>query len=89
MMGCVPAARVEVLNVAVPSPDRPVVPRRALPSLKDTVPVGMPESEVTVAVKTTVSPMVEGFLDEVSEVVVAVAEFTVKAPVVEAAAKFA
>ena len=39
------------------------------PSLKVTVPVGVPDAAVTVAVNVTLSPKVEGFLLDVSAVV--------------------
>src|SRR5437870_4253674 len=42
------------------------------PSKKVTVPVGVPEAELTVAVNVTVTPGADGFCDEPSTVVVAV-----------------
>ena len=44
------------------------VPSVVVPSLKVTVPVGVPPVEVTVAVKVTAAPKVDGFRDEASEV---------------------
>lgn len=46
-------------------------PRLFVPSRKVTVPVGVPDEAVTVAVKVTVCPLVEGFRDDVSDVAVA------------------
>ena len=43
------------------------VPRVAVPFLNVTVPPGDPAPEVTVAVKVTAVPCVEGFLDEATE----------------------
>ena len=40
------------------------------PSLKVTVPVGVPPEEVTVAVKVTATPYVDGFREEATAVVV-------------------
>ena len=51
-MECVPRANVEVVKVALPLLSVPV-PRVVDPSLKVTVPVGVPPLEVTVAVKVT------------------------------------
>jgi hypothetical protein len=67
-----PAARAEVLNVAVPELIAPV-PRVTSPFLKVTVPVA---PLVTVAVKVTVSPAVLG-LAELTSVVVDAAWLTV------------
>ena len=51
-MECVAIDSVEVLNVALSLLSVPV-PSVAAPSLKVTVPVGVPPVEVTVAVKVT------------------------------------
>jgi hypothetical protein len=51
-------------------------PSVIVPFLKVTLPVGVPPTEVTVAVKVTAAPNVEGFKDDVSAVEV-VACFTV------------
>lgn len=66
-MECVPTVRVEVLNVALPLLRVPV-PNVVEPFLKVTVPVGVPPLEVTVAVKVTDLPEVDGLREEVSEV---------------------
>ena len=55
-------------NDALP-PLRATVPRELTPSKNCTVPVG-PEEGLTVAVKDTCCPSVEGFSDDVSVVVV-------------------
>ena len=58
---------VEVANVALPLLSV-TVPRLVVPSLKVTVPVGVPPGEVTVAVKVTDAPEVEGFREEPTDV---------------------
>ena len=66
-----PAARVEVVNVAVPLV-RVAVPRLAAPSRKVTVPVGVPApgaTALTVAVKVTDWPNVDGLVEEATVVV--------------------
>ena len=67
--------KVEVLNVALLLLNVPV-PNVVEPALKVTVPVGVPPDEVTVAVKVTDWPKVDGFTDDVSDVEV-LAAFTV------------
>ena len=65
--------RLEVVRLALP-PLRVAVPRELEPSLKVTVPVGVPlpgAAAATVAVKVTDWPKTEGFADDVTEVVVA------------------
>jgi hypothetical protein len=67
-----PTASVVVLNVATPllftaTFDASVV----APSANATVPAGVPAMEVTVAVKVTDCPNVEGFGEEVTVVAVA------------------
>src|SRR5258708_29333980 len=67
-----PPARVAMLNVASPAPCNVADPIVAAPSLKVTVPVGMPDPvDVTVAVNVTACPNIEGFGEEVSVVEVA------------------
>ena len=63
MIECDPPASVEMLNVAFPLLIVPV-PSVVLPSLNVTVPVAA--NGVTVAVKVTELPYVEGFDEEVS-----------------------
>jgi hypothetical protein len=70
---CEAVASVDVLKVAVPLLTVPV-PSVALPSMNVTVPVA-PEG-VTVAVKATAAPYVDGFRDETTATV-AFALFTV------------
>src|SRR5437588_790965 len=63
---CAPTARALVLKLAE-APDSVPVPRVPAPSLKVTVPVGVPEPgelAVTVAVKVTDWPNTEGFAEE-------------------------
>src|SRR5436853_522069 len=75
-MLCVPTLRLLVAQVAVrmlPEPVSPTVAQPAIeaaPSLKFTVPVGV--VPVTVAVKVTLAPTVDGFGALASVVVVAV-----------------
>ena len=67
-----PTDSVDVENVATP-PLRVPVPSTAEPSMKLTVPVGVPlpgDVAFNVAVKVTFSPYTEGFNEEVSFVVV-------------------
>ena len=66
-MACAATLSAEVLKVAVPL-DRVPEPRVAAPSLKVTVPLAV-EGE-TAAVSVMFWPNVEGFAEEVSEVVV-------------------
>ena|SRR5438128_1715774 len=73
MVLCVPTARLEVVNVAVPPLNVPV-PSVVEPSLNVTVPLGLPEPVlVTVAVKITDWPNTDPLGKELSVVVVAVA----------------
>src|SRR6058998_3627851 len=68
-----PTASVLVTNVAWPEPFRVPVPRVLEPSLKVTVPVGVPAPglfAVTVAVKVTGCPDTDGWSEEVRPVVV-------------------
>ena len=71
-MLCVPELSEEVVKlalcvVALTGP----VPRTVAPSLKVTVPLGEPPNAgVTVAVKVTLCPCVEGFSDEAKALVV-------------------
>lgn len=64
-----PAAKVDVLSVAFPLLSVPV-PRVVLPFLNVTVPVAA--DGVTVAVKVTEEPYVDGFADDARVVVVEV-----------------
>src|SRR2546425_10540052 len=72
-MACEPTASVLVTNVAWPEPSRVPVPRVLEPSLKVTVPVGVPAPglfAVTVAVKVTDCPDTEWRSEEGTPVVV-------------------
>ena len=74
---------VEVLNVATPEPFSVPVPSVVAPSLKVTVPVGVPVEEgelsVTVAVNVTEAPEQDGLAEEATAVDV-LALFTVSVP---------
>jgi hypothetical protein len=64
-----PKANAEVVSVAFPRLRLPV-PSRVAPSLKATVPVGVPEvAGFTVAVKVTAWPDFDGFTEDTTEVV--------------------
>ena len=69
----VPTGRSAFVNVAVPPTERVPLPRSVPPCLKRTVPVGVPEPDVTVAVKVTGCMKMEGFAEVVSVVIVAFA----------------
>ena len=74
-----PTASALVVNVAWPEPSRMPVPRVLDPSLKVTVPVGVPAPglfAVTVAVKVTDCPDTDGLAEELTDVAV-LAFFTV------------
>ena len=60
-MECEATDRDDVENVATPPALRVPVPIVVAPSRKVTVPVGVPPGPVTVAVKVTDWPKVEGF----------------------------
>ena|SRR6516165_5949559 len=68
-MEWLPNARVLEARVALPLLSVPV-PSVVAPSLKVTVPVGVPPLDMTLAVKVTDTPNVEGSSDEATEVVV-------------------
>jgi hypothetical protein len=74
VMVCVPAVNAEVLTCAVPL-DKVIVPSDAPLSVNATVPVGAPPPlvGVTVAVKVTEFPYVDGLDDDVIPVVVGAA----------------
>src|ERR1700723_1799990 len=74
VMECVPWASVADETAAAPAAIVTGVPICVAPSKKVNVPVMVPAvAEVTVAVNVTLAPVVEGFSDEVTEVVVAAA----------------
>ena len=68
-MALLPTGNVVVVNVATP-PLRVPVPITVLPFMKFTVPVGVYLGAVTVAVKVTDCPDVDGLTEEVTVVVV-------------------
>jgi hypothetical protein len=70
VIDCVPAWNVDVPKVAAPSMSVPF-PKCKVPLTNETVPAGVPEMLLTVAVNVTASPAIEGFGDEVTAVVVA------------------
>ena len=86
MIVSVPALNVEVLKEAAPL-NRDTVPSVFVPFLKVTLPVGVPFEELTVAVKVTDCPNVEGFKLENSAVVVGT-PFTVCTSTLEVLAKW-
>jgi hypothetical protein len=68
---CDPTDSEGVMNTAVPNAFNGDDPRTVLPSLKVTVPAGIPPvDEITVAVKVTACPTDEGLTEDVSVVVV-------------------
>jgi hypothetical protein len=72
-----PTARVVVLNAACPLPFTATFEASVVaPSVKVTVPVGMPAPDVTVAVNVTDCPNVDGLGAELTEVEVAAAGTT-------------
>lgn len=81
-MVCAPTASAEVVNEAAPVESSVAVPMLEAPSRKVTVPVGVPEVALTVAVKVTVCPKTVGFLEE-TRAIVAPAVFTVKVAAVD------
>ena len=69
-MLCVPAARLDVVKAATP-PLSDGVPRTVVPSVNVTMPVGfVPDCGVTVAVKITGCPVLEGLRLEITAVLV-------------------
>ena len=60
-MECAPTLSVVVAKVAWPAVRVTGAPRLVTPSLNCTVPEGVPEPEVTVAVKLTDWPVTDGF----------------------------
>src|SRR5689334_18836503 len=68
VMVCVATLRLEVMNVAVPADSVTALPSATPPSLNVTVPVA--SEGLTVAVKVTAAPKVEGLSDDMSVVVV-------------------
>lgn len=63
-----PTGNAEVVKVATPLPLRVPVPSKVAPDLKVTVPLGVAVAELTVTVKITNCPEVDGFEDELIEV---------------------
>jgi len=70
---CVPAERVDVVRVARELAFNMPVPRVEEPSIKVTVPPAVPEpAGLTVAVNVTDCPAMDGFLDDATDVLVAI-----------------
>ena len=68
---CVPAVKDEVLNVATPLAFKAIGAPRFVPlSLNCAVPLGVPAPDVTVAVKVTLWPKLDGFTEASSAVAV-------------------
>lgn len=61
MTRCAPALRLLVLNVAKPLAFSAALPRVTVPSLKVTVPAGVPKAPLTLAASATVRPKLAGF----------------------------
>ena len=70
-MLCTATLRSEVTKVALPETSVPV-PMAAAPSKKVTVPLGVPEPLLTVAVNVTGFPNTAGFCDEATDMLVAI-----------------
>jgi hypothetical protein len=71
-----PVVKVELVNVARP-PLREAIPSTVVPSLKVTVPLGVPMAGATadtVAVSVTGWPTMEGFADDARVIVVVLVE---------------
>jgi len=79
---CEPPLSINVVMVAFPFPSSDCVPIELAPSLKVTLPVGVPALEATVAVNVTVCPKSDGFGSDVN-VVVVLAGLTVWVSVIE------
>lgn len=71
MRECCPGVRAEVERMATPEALSAAEPRVAAPSLKMTVPVGVPEAEpTTVAIRVIEAPAMDGLtLDVIAAVV--------------------
>src|SRR5215470_6728682 len=71
-MACAPAASIEKLRAAVPFVSA-TTPNVAVPSLKFTLPVGVPPAcDVTVVVKVTDSLKLDGLTEDIIAVVVTI-----------------
>lgn len=80
-MAWLPTVSVGVTNVACPLLSSEAVPRVVAPSVKATVPAGVPPLPFTVAAKVTGCPNVLGFGAEVSVMVVVIVDVEVEAEV--------
>lgn len=79
-MLCVPASSVLVAKVAAPVPSMAALPSVAASSMNITVPVGVPAApELTTAERVTDWPVLDGFADEVSAVMVGTFALTMRA----------
>ena len=65
------SGKLVVTKFATPEALSVPAPKLVVPSMNTTVPVGVPPAPVTVAVKVTAPPAIEGFCEEVSVLVVA------------------
>lgn len=70
MIECDPRDNPEVLRRARPAESNLTDPMLLVPFRNVTVPVGVPAVAITVAVKVTVCPLVDGLSEDASEVVV-------------------
>ena len=69
--GWLPGVEKETVSVATPLELRVAEPRTVVPSMKVTVPLGVPEVELAVAVRTVLAFTLTGFTELVSVRVVA------------------
>src|SRR6266568_6990144 len=89
-MGCVPAVKDDVVNVATPPAFKADGAPRFVPlSLNCAVPLGVPAPDVTVAVKVTLWPKFDGFTEESSAVAVLAFAMLKVCDTLAAALKFA
>jgi hypothetical protein len=72
MIECVPTAREEIVNVALPEGSSVPVPMPVAPSRNATVPVGVAPCELTLTLNVTACPNTDGFCEEARTVVVSV-----------------
>src|SRR5207237_7690452 len=89
-MVCVPAVKDEVVKVATPPAFKATGAPRFVPlSLNCAVPLGVPAPDVTVAVKVTLCPKLDGFTEESSAVIVLAFAIVKVCATLVAALKFA
>ena len=90
MIACVPVVKDEVVKVATPPALSATGAPRFVPlSLNCAVPVGVPAAELTVAVKVTFCPKLDGFTEASSAVIVLALAIVKVCGTLVAALKFA